>query len=843
MRDLTFVVALSDGETRKDVVKRLRDHLTLLGQRHVAVVAPAAGGIEMFQLLQSELEQWWREHVVTDTVDTFICLDHEPGLRDWTASVTTTNVLVRLAAIEQAAQYEGQQAVKTVLADDLGDFSRILMAAAPSLDLSDDLADPFAGVEPASRPVAASPAVALEEDEPDDYAPYAEPDGPEASAMPSWPMAQEPEDVDLDEQTDDDQEAPGCLVDLEPEGAVASEPAPSRLTPAELPVEEDWDFAPNDAPVAAPPDPENVRILDREPHVAPDDDEQDENEPDEASEYQLPTESAVDQEVLELAVEAVEPEEVDPILGVLVDQDFFAQYGNGAQAPGVASAVAGDPPPSSSVPVPPAIPAVPQRIASDGSGVAATPHPFVLYAEEISSRTSADPIPVPGPSPAPASARRQTEPAGPASLPAPIAAVWGDDDMTPDAPPPPPRQADPILTSSLGPSLLPDDEPVLPKFSAFGDSQAPQIERWTSPPVVPVAPTEPEQFMAPVIALPRPERPVERTKPQRVATADPSGNKVRSLLDRIRPSARPSLEGVTGRLFGGHRTSSPKVAKAQHTDSELGGFLDGQRGGIVAVGALKGGVGKTAVASGLADWAGKILSPNNAAAAYVDANLNNPDAAGFFKEEIGQNMVSVRSVVAALVNNQLPPDPIKALTESVALYPERPGAVEYTRAEITRFADYLRLQYRFTVVDLANVSPSIDGGPAATAALHWLAAADVVVVPTDLNPTSSLPDAYQYIASVIGLFGPAGSPSPKPILVPYIVPPDPSVERDPEVQTALRALEGLGARLYPIPYNARVMVAGARHQSLTSISKALAQAYRAVTEAAILAFTGGDQYL
>ena len=253
MRDLTFVVALSDGETRKDVVKRLRDHLTLLGQRHVAVVAPAAGGIEMFQLLQSELEQWWREHVVTDTVDTFICLDHEPGLRDWTASVTTTNVLVRLAAIEQAAQYEGQQAVKTVLADDLGDFSRILMAAAPSLDLSDDLAGPFAGVEPASRPVAASPAVALEEDEPDDYAPYAEPDGPEASAMPSWPMAQEPEDVDLDEQPDDDQEAPGCLVDLEPEGAVASEPAPSRLTPAELPVEEDWDFAPNDAPVAAPP--------------------------------------------------------------------------------------------------------------------------------------------------------------------------------------------------------------------------------------------------------------------------------------------------------------------------------------------------------------------------------------------------------------------------------------------------------------------------------------------------------------------------------------------------------------------------------------------------------------
>ncbi|MFZ0996281.1 MAG: hypothetical protein WAO09_09960, partial [Candidatus Dormiibacterota bacterium] len=244
MRELTFVVALSDDETRKDVVKRLRDHLTLLGQRHVAVVAPAAGGIEMFQLLQSDLEQWWREHVVTDTVDTFICLDHEPGLRDWTASVTTTNVLVRVAAIEQAAQYEGQQAVKTVLADDLGDFSRILMAAAPSLDVSDDLAGPFAGVEPASRPnrpEAASPAVALEKDEPGDDAPYAEPDGPEASAMPSWPMAQEPEEVDLDEQPDDDQEAPGCLVYLEPEAAVASEPAPSRLTPAELPLEEDGD--------------------------------------------------------------------------------------------------------------------------------------------------------------------------------------------------------------------------------------------------------------------------------------------------------------------------------------------------------------------------------------------------------------------------------------------------------------------------------------------------------------------------------------------------------------------------------------------------------------------------
>jgi hypothetical protein len=72
--------------------------------------------------------------------------------------------------------------------------------------------------------------------------------------------------------------------------------------------------------------------------------------------------------------------------------------------------------------------------------------------------------------------------------------------------------------------------------------------------------------------------------------------------------------------------------------------------------------------------------------------------------------------------------------------------------------------------------------------------------------------------------------------VTYIVPDDKAVISDPEVQEALHELETLGARLYPVPYRAKVMLAGAHHQSLDSLDKELSQAYRAITEAVIVAF-------
>lgn len=238
----------------------------------------------------------------------------------------------------------------------------------------------------------------------------------------------------------------------------------------------------------------------------------------------------------------------------------------------------------------------------------------------------------------------------------------------------------------------------------------------------------------------------------------------------------------------------------------------------------------------IADIAGKVLSTNNASAAWVDGNLNNPDAGGFFRDELSHSRVSVQTVVAALTSGDVIPEPLKATAESVALYPEAKGAEEYSKTQLEQFQQYLRRQHRLSVIDLANVLPAWGAGPAASAALFWLEFADVIVVPTDLNPTSSLPDACDYIRAIVERFGPPDSVGGKPIFVPYIVPPGKKVISDASVQEALTELEDLGATLCHVPYKAMVMLAGARHQSLDSLDKALSQSYRALTEAVIVAF-------
>ena len=427
---------------------------------------------------------------------------------------------------------------------------------------------------------------------------------------------------------------------------------------------------------------------------------------------------------------------------------------------------------------------------------AATPHPWVLLAA-ATARSD------PGVPPAPPATR--PDPAGPAAAALPLPATI---------------EADASARRDGSPGLAMPPGPLAPRRVTLPNFAPPSGFDAVSSPPLPGLPPVPAAE-GPGLGL------AQRGRQRGVGAVR------RALLTRVRGLV-PSPAG-------------PKLGTPAFAASELCEALMERRGAIVCVGALKGGVGKTSIASLLVDWAGQIVNERGAAVALVDANLNNPDAWNFFAE-VGDGAPTLRSVLTALENGEAPPEPIKAGRSvgvkaaaqtplPVAFFPERHDAMEYTKGEIDWVAQLLRTNYRLTGVDLANVPPSIDGGPAATAALFWLLNADVVVVPTDVNPSSSLPDTLRYLGIVRETRGvrPDGR-LVVPVLVPYIVVRNRRVRTDPSVQAGLRAIEQMGATLHPIPYDERVMVAGARHVSLTQISPRLNAAGRLLVEHVITAY-------
>lgn len=886
MKDLAIVVALADGAERETVARRLRDRLNPLGRRHVTIVTAPVGGREFWDQLYGPLQAWGADHIVGD--EAYVCLDHEPGLREWTSSATTQfQFMVRVSSAAERREYEGQPLVNTLEAEDVTTLVNMVMAVTPPLDPDDLLSGAFIGVEPmmgAEPDAGGAPLAALDDA---DGMPDLAFDAPAWAPGGATDGGDEPDDLeDLDASANlmPDEEAevdalpapsrppstaslsamasPDQTIDASPD-AVEMASKPPRLV-ASIHEEEDpgFDITPAEsvvrpAPARAPVP--NTDSLAGEPDI------DDGDAIGEAGAVEVPADRMSPMLSDGATVHGPSLDLQPPVAAQHLagsDPDFFGEFEH-VLPPALGRAVVPDPSPVAGPP-PQAPTARPRRRAAaaqegieqaDVFAEGVTPHPLVMYtqflAEEQQQSAPSDRQAVPAP---PRPALKLPSYAGPETFPEPIADVWNDvpepgepltsdvrevapvDEVRPapsppipDERPPEPSAPEPITPLDEEPFSLDLDIPADP-WGYLGDPEPVAPAPVFTPPVQRASARVPSDS-----PRPSPARPQARAVP--TVKSDGGSGLVGTLLSRLRSQGAGGNTKGKGRSFGmGRRIAMPKAPKRQYTDEELAGFLDSGFGGIVVVGALKGGVGKTATSNVIADIAGKILSTNNASSAWVDGNTNNPDAGGFFRDEMTHSQVSVQVVVAALTNGDVVPEPLKATAESVALYPEAKGVEEYSKTQLDQFQQYLRRQHRLSVVDLANVLPAWGNGPAASAALFWLEFADVIVVPTDLNPTSSLPDACDYIRTVVERFGPPDSASGKPIFVPYIVPDGRAVISDVSVQEALQELEALGATLYPVPYKAMVMLAGAHHQSLDSLDKELSLSYRALTEAVIVAF-------
>jgi MinD-like ATPase involved in chromosome partitioning or flagellar assembly len=257
------------------------------------------------------------------------------------------------------------------------------------------------------------------------------------------------------------------------------------------------------------------------------------------------------------------------------------------------------------------------------------------------------------------------------------------------------------------------------------------------------------------------------------------------------------------------------------SEDDLAALLSQRGPTIVAVGSRKGGVGKTSHSAGLAIVAGGALDRVGHRAAIVDANIANPDAWGVLNLPPGA--ATLRDAIAAISMNREPPRPVHAATPALACYPEARDSSEYSRAEIDRFASYLRRQYSLIVIDLSNRLPDTTGGPEAAAAAFWLEVADVVVLPAaaakqDLNGVLDFLDV----------------PDLPPAVVAYIVPNTRRSREHPLTQRYLAAIEQRAARIVEVPDEAEpVRFAVMEGIPLDSVSPRLRAAYRRLTEAVI----------
>jgi len=258
------------------------------------------------------------------------------------------------------------------------------------------------------------------------------------------------------------------------------------------------------------------------------------------------------------------------------------------------------------------------------------------------------------------------------------------------------------------------------------------------------------------------------------------------------------------------------------SDADLAARLVERGATIVAVGSRKGGVGKTSHAAGMAIVAGTVLDRAGHRAAIVDANVANPDAWG--QLNLPGGAATVRSVVAALIMNQEPPKAVYASTPALACYPESRETSEYSRTDIVWFAQFLRDNYSFVVVDLSNRLPDPIAGPEAAVAAFWLEQADCLVLPAA--------SSKQDFNGVLDYLEVRDLP---PAVVAYIVP---TARRNREHPLTKRYLAAIGHRAHciiNIPDEPdRVRYAGMDGVPVQDVSPALGSAYRDLVQAVAL---------
>lgn len=238
---------------------------------------------------------------------------------------------------------------------------------------------------------------------------------------------------------------------------------------------------------------------------------------------------------------------------------------------------------------------------------------------------------------------------------------------------------------------------------------------------------------------------------------------------------------------------------------------------IIAVGSVKGGSGKTTTAKELAIILGRACALSGQEAAFIDANLANPDAWDDFG--IPASAPTIQDISYALTHNELPPreDILRSeLTPGLTVFPERRDEVQYGEEEIEVLSNnFFRPHYYASVADLTNRRPSTSTSPEAKAAEAWLHQADALVIPMRLEP-ADMRSTLEYLET---------PELPGVVIVVYIEPRDKTLLRRDDVSQFLADVEGRVSRVMSVPDSAKVATAHFDGQAVSNMVPVLGAAY------------------
>jgi hypothetical protein len=180
---------------------------------------------------------------------------------------------------------------------------------------------------------------------------------------------------------------------------------------------------------------------------------------------------------------------------------------------------------------------------------------------------------------------------------------------------------------------------------------------------------------------------------------------------------------------------------------------------------------------------------------------------------------------------ELPPPPAYARTPALAVYPEsRDTGDGYPAALVRRFVNGLRARHVISVVDLPNTLPAYTSAEASVAAAY-VGEADLVVVPTTDDP-----NALRAVTDYLTL----PSLRAKPVVVAYIVSPEPGIREDPNV---LRLLQGIrrGSRaIVPFPKTEKATLAVVKGTSILDVETSLRNAFIELASTVARVLVEGD---
>jgi septum formation inhibitor-activating ATPase MinD len=276
----------------------------------------------------------------------------------------------------------------------------------------------------------------------------------------------------------------------------------------------------------------------------------------------------------------------------------------------------------------------------------------------------------------------------------------------------------------------------------------------------------------------------------------------------------PPRSGRWQRLVG--RRGAGRLPVSEELTALLVGLAPGA---VITVASRKGGVGKTALAAGVAQVAGYALE-RTGSAAVIDQNISNPDQWG--RMDVPPGCQTVWDLMMAIeAGQELPPAPTwAAFSPALAVYPESRQAGEgYSWGTIESFVRQLRGRHLLSVVDLPNRLPDA-GSAEASISAAYTRLADLVVLPTD-DDRNSMQGVLDYLSTE--------SMRDKRVVVAYRVSPDREVSRDPLVLEMLGEIEHRVEAVERVPKTEKATLAVNRGRSILDVHSGLRDAYVRMT--------------